>query len=65
MPRPIVEKIAADVSRIIAAPAFRQRIFVERAVEPVSETLDEFAGFVRAQRKIAERIVKESGEQPK
>ena len=65
VPRPIVEKIAADVSRIIAAPAFRQRIYVERAVEPVNETLDEFARFVRAERKIAERIVKESGEQPK
>jgi len=65
VPRPIVEKIAADVTRIIAAPAFRQRIYVERAVEPVSETLDVFARFLRAERKIAERIVKESGEQPK
>ena len=48
VPRPIVEKIAADVERIIAAPAFRQRIYVERAVEPVTETLDEFARFIAA-----------------
>jgi len=50
---------------VISAPAFRQRIYVERAVAPVTETLDEFARFVRAERRIAERIVKESGEQPK
>jgi tripartite-type tricarboxylate transporter receptor subunit TctC len=65
VPRPIVEKIAGDVARIIAQPAFRQRIYVERAVEPATETLDEFARFVRSERKIAERMVRESGEQPK
>jgi tripartite-type tricarboxylate transporter receptor subunit TctC len=65
VPRPIADKIAADVSRVIAQPAFRQRMYVERAVEPVTETLDEFARFVRTERKIAERIVKESGEEPR
>jgi tripartite-type tricarboxylate transporter receptor subunit TctC len=65
VPRPIVEKIAADVKRIIAAPAFRQRIYVERGVEPATETLDDFARFIRVERKVAERIVRESGEQPK
>jgi len=65
VPRPILEKIASDVTRITAEPAFRQRMFIERAVEPAGDTLEDFARFIRAERKISERIVKESGEQPR
>jgi tripartite-type tricarboxylate transporter receptor subunit TctC len=65
VPRPIAEKIAADVQRVISQPHFRQRIFIERGVEPATERLDDFARFIREERKVAERIVRESGEQPK
>jgi tripartite-type tricarboxylate transporter receptor subunit TctC len=65
VPRPIAEKIAADVQRVISQPHFRQRIFIERGVEPAVEKLDDFARFIREERKVAERIVRESGEQPK
>ena len=65
VPRPIVERISADVDRIIAEPAFRKRIFIDRAVEPASERLDVFARFVRSERKLAQQIVKESGVEPK
>jgi hypothetical protein len=49
----------------MAEPAFRKRIYIDRAVEPAMERLDEFARFVAAERKFAEQIVKESGEQPR
>ena len=65
MPRPIVEKVAADVDRIMAEPAFRKRMFTDRGVEPATERLDEFARFVREERKFAQQIVKESGQEPK
>jgi tripartite-type tricarboxylate transporter receptor subunit TctC len=65
VPRPIVDKIARDADRIMAEPAFRKRIYIDRAVEPAMERLDEFARFVAAERKFAEQIVKESGEQPR
>ena len=39
-------------------------MFVDRAVEPSALTLDAFAHFVRDERKVAERIVKESGLRP-
>jgi tripartite-type tricarboxylate transporter receptor subunit TctC len=65
VPRPVAAKIAAEVTRIVSEPGFRQRMFVERAVEPAHETLDEFHRFIRAERKISERIVRESGEEPK
>ena len=34
VPRPIVEKISAEVDRIMAEPAFRKRMYTDRAVEP-------------------------------
>jgi tripartite-type tricarboxylate transporter receptor subunit TctC len=65
VPRPIVERISAEVDRIVAEPAFRKRMFIERGVEPASERLDVFADFVRNERKLARQIVQESGQEPK
>ena len=65
VPRPIVEKVARDVDRIMAEPAFRKRMYTDRGVEPASERLDVFARFVRDERKFARQIVKESGQEPK
>jgi tripartite-type tricarboxylate transporter receptor subunit TctC len=65
VPKPVAARIAAEVTRIVSEPGFRQRMFVERAVEPAHETLDEFHRFIRAERKISQRIVRESGEEPK
>ena len=65
VPRPIVEKVAAAVDGIIAEPAFRKRMFIERGVEPATERLEAFAKFVRDERKFAQEIVKESGLEPK
>jgi tripartite-type tricarboxylate transporter receptor subunit TctC len=65
VPRPIVEKISADVDRIMADPAFRKRMYTDRAVEPAPERLDVFARFIREERKLAQQMVKESGVEPK
>jgi len=63
-PPPILAKVAAAVSRIVEEPAFRKRMFVDRAVEPARERLADFARFIREDRKVSARIVKESGAQP-
>jgi hypothetical protein len=39
-------------------------MFIDRGVEPAAMKLDEFARFIRDERKISERIVRESGLQP-
>ena len=44
---------------------FRQRMYSDRAVEPSGIRLEEFARFIRDERKTAERIVRASGPQPK
>jgi tripartite-type tricarboxylate transporter receptor subunit TctC len=65
VPRPIVEKIVRDADRIMAEPAFRKRIYTDRAVEPAMERLEVFADFIRNERVVAERIVKDSGDPPR
>jgi tripartite-type tricarboxylate transporter receptor subunit TctC len=52
------------VTRIVNDRDFRQRMFIDRAVEPAGTGLEEFARFIRDERKLAERIVKDSGMQP-
>jgi tripartite-type tricarboxylate transporter receptor subunit TctC len=63
-PKPIMAKLAAEVERIVEVREFRQRMFIDRGVEPAAMKLDEFASFIRDERKISERIVRESGLQP-
>jgi tripartite-type tricarboxylate transporter receptor subunit TctC len=63
-PKPIIAKLADEVARIVDNREFRQRMFIDRAVEPSGIRLEEFARFIRDERKMAEQIVKESGLQP-
>jgi tripartite-type tricarboxylate transporter receptor subunit TctC len=64
MPKPILTKLAGEVARIVERRDFRQRMFIDRGVEPGGIRLDEFARFIRDERKRAERTVKESGLPP-
>jgi tripartite-type tricarboxylate transporter receptor subunit TctC len=63
-PKPIIAKLADEVARIVDNREFRQRMFIDRAVEPSGIRLEQFARFIRDERRMAERIVKESGLQP-
>jgi tripartite-type tricarboxylate transporter receptor subunit TctC len=63
-PKPIIAKLAGEVGRILDDRDFRRRMFTERAVEPSPLRLEDFARFIREERKVAERIVKESGHTP-
>ena len=63
-PKPIIARLQAEVARIVEEPSFRNRNMIERGLEPVANTPDEFARFIREDRAIAEQIVKESGLQP-
>ena len=60
-PKPILAKLANEVTRIIEAADFRQRMFTDRGVEPAAKRLDEYARFIRTERTMAEQIAKEAG----
>ena len=63
-PKPIIAKLHAEIVRITSDPAWRQKNFIERAIEPAVNTPAEFTEFIRRERKIAAQIVQESGQQP-
>jgi tripartite-type tricarboxylate transporter receptor subunit TctC len=63
-PRSIIERVHADVVQITSAPAFRQKNYVERAIEYGVSTPEQFARFIVQSRVEAAQLVKESGAQP-
>ena len=63
-PKPIVEKVHAEVVRITGEAAWKQKNFVERAVEYAVTPTEEFARFVAASRNRAREIVREASIEP-
>ena len=63
-PRAITAKVQAAVARVVADPDFNRRHLIERGLEPVAGTPDEFAAFIREDRALAQQIVKEAGLEP-
>jgi tripartite-type tricarboxylate transporter receptor subunit TctC len=63
-PKPIVARLAQEIARIVGEPGFRNRNLIERGLEPVANTPEAFARFIREDRVTSEQIVRESGLQP-
>jgi tripartite-type tricarboxylate transporter receptor subunit TctC len=63
-PKAIVNKIRDEVARIGNDPAFRKKQLVDRALEPILNTPEEFARFLVEDRLTSERVVREAGLQP-
>lgn len=59
-PPDVVDRIAKDVARSIAAPDVRERLTTS-GTEPLSMTQNEFARFVRSETENAARVVKAAG----
>lgn len=59
----IVDKLAKDTSRALAAPDLREQ-FRSLAAEPMSMTRTEFARFVRSEAEAAARVAKAAGIKP-
>jgi tripartite-type tricarboxylate transporter receptor subunit TctC len=62
-PSDIVNKLATDISRTLAAPDLREQ-FRKVAAEPMNMTPTEFARFVRSEIEAAARIAKAAGIKP-
>jgi hypothetical protein len=56
--------VHADVVQITSDPAFRQKNYVERAIEYGVNTPEEFARFIVRSRAEAAQLAKESGQEP-
>ena len=60
-PRETLAKFAAESSKIVNSAEFRERFLNNLGFEPVGDTPEQFAGFLRQDRESAARKVKASG----
>ena len=61
IPRPLVDRIRNEIVSIANEPAFRDRHLIQRALEPVLNTPEQFRQFLIEDRVRAEKIVKAAG----
>lgn len=64
-PRPIIEKLHADISQIGNDREFRQKRLIDIGIEPVFDTPEQFAQYLKRQRASAAQTIRESGFQPR
>ena len=60
-PRAIIDKVRGHILEIVKEPGFMQRNLIDRGLEPVLNTPEEFDAYLKAERPRAERIVKAAG----
>src|ERR1700686_3083723 len=63
-PKPIVDKIAVEVTRVVSNAEFREKFILSRSLVPAINTPEEFAKEIKADREAAKQVVKESGLEP-
>ena len=62
-PRPIVDRLNAELHKALAAPDLKERL-AHAGVEPLVNTPEQFAEFIRAETVRYAKIIKESGIKP-
>lgn len=60
-PQAIVAKLQKEIAGIMSEPTFADKHLIQRGLEPVANTPEAFADYIRRDRQIAERVVKASG----
>ena len=58
-PRPIVDKINADVRAVMAEPAFKQRFIDRQLAEAMDSSPEEFQAFLRAETQSWAKVIRE------
>src|SRR5690349_1484986 len=58
-PKPIIEKLHEEISRIGNEPSFRQKRLIDIGIQPVFDTPEQFAGYLEKQRANSERLVRD------
>jgi tripartite-type tricarboxylate transporter receptor subunit TctC len=61
VPRAIIDKVQREVAAIMSEPDFRKKMLIDRALEPVANTPDQFAEFLKKDRAVSANNVKEAG----
>jgi tripartite-type tricarboxylate transporter receptor subunit TctC len=64
-PKSAIAKLHDDIARIGNDPGFRQKRLIDIGIEPVFDTPEEFGRYLKEQRANSERLIRESGFQPR
>ena len=64
VPKPVVDKIAAEVTRVFADKEFVEKYVISRGQVPAINTPAQFAAEIKADREAAKDVVKASGLEP-
>jgi tripartite-type tricarboxylate transporter receptor subunit TctC len=60
-PKPIIEKLHEEISRIGTEPSFRQKRLIDIGIQPVFDSPEQFARYLAEQRTNSARLIQESG----
>jgi tripartite-type tricarboxylate transporter receptor subunit TctC len=63
-PQPIIHKLRDEFAAIGSDPDFRQKRLIDMGLEPVFDTPEEFARFLKDDRAASARLVREAGMEP-
>src|SRR5262249_38479949 len=50
MPKPFIDRLQREIAAIMREPSFRQKQLIERTLEPITDTPEEFARFLKEDR---------------
>jgi tripartite-type tricarboxylate transporter receptor subunit TctC len=64
-PKPVIAKLHEDITRIGTEPAFRQKRLIDIGIQPIFDTPEQFGRYLKEQRINSERLIAESGFQPR
>jgi tripartite-type tricarboxylate transporter receptor subunit TctC len=59
-PKPIIDRLHTDVVAVMNNPEFRQRQLIDRALEPIADTSEEFARFLEEDRATFAEIARDA-----
>jgi tripartite-type tricarboxylate transporter receptor subunit TctC len=63
-PKPLVAQINRTIVEILETPEFRKKHLIERALEPIGDSPEEFARYLEADRESFGRVAKEGNIEP-
>jgi tripartite-type tricarboxylate transporter receptor subunit TctC len=63
-PSDVISKVHRDVAGIMNEPAFRKRHLLDRGLEPIVDTPEQFARFQENERRLIRDLVEEAGIKP-
>ena len=64
-PQPIIQKLHDEIARIGNEPEFRKKRLVDIGIVPIFDTPAEFGRYIKEQRANSEKLIRESGFQPR